>query len=250
MNPKPDWYTDFFNGPVLNVLRKMMPPAVTVAECDFLYKELGLAPGACVLDVPCGAGRHAAELARRRCHVTGVDSSKELIADARAASKGLSASFHAADMCNLPRPDNENPFDAAYCMGNSFAYMDDAGNAAFLAAVRRALRSGGRFVLETRLCAETILASPRAKTWFEFDGELMLHETRYEPAAGRLVSEYGFLVDGKIDRRAAGYRIYMFRELAALLESAGFRLMASYGSLGGEPFVLGSPDLLMLCEAA
>lgn len=248
MNPKPDWYTDFFNGPVLDVLRKMMPPAVTVAECDFLHKELGLAPGARVLDVPCGAGRHAAELARRQCHVTGIDSSKDLIADARAACDGLAASFHVADMCSLPS--QQEPLDAAYCMGNSFAYMDDAGNAAFLEAVRQALRPGGRFLLETRLCAESVMGTPRTKTWYEFDGVLMLHESRYEPAEGRLVSEYGFMVDGKIDRRAAGYRIYMFREIAALLESSGFRLLASYGSVGGEPFVLGSLDLLMLCEAA
>ncbi|OWY71313.1 hypothetical protein B7486_12020 [cyanobacterium TDX16] len=249
MNPKTDWYTNFFNGPVLDVLRNMTPPAVTLAECDFLHKELGLAPGSRVLDVPCGAGRHAAELARRQCRVTGIDSSKELIADARTACDGRAATFHVADMCELP-PAGESPFDAAYCMGNSFAYMDDARNAAFLATVRQSLRPGGRFLLETRLSAESVMATPRTRTWYEFDGKLMLHETRYEPAAGRLVSEYGFLVDGKIDRRAAGYRIYMFRELAALLESAGFRLLVSYGSLGGEPFVLGSPDLLMLCEAA
>lgn len=249
MNPIPDWYTDFFNGPVLDVLRNMTPPAVTLAECDFLYKELGLAPGACVLDVPCGAGRHAAELARRHCHVTGVDSSKDLIADGRTACKGLSASFHVADMCELP-PSDKRTFDAAYCMGNSFAYMDDARNAAFLVAVRKALRPGGRFLLETRLCAESVLATPRTKTWYEFEGKLMLHESRYEPAPGRLISEYGFLVDGAIERRAAGYRIYMFREIVALLESAGFRPVASYGSLSGEPFILGSPDLLMLCEVS
>lgn len=245
MNPTTDWYNNFFTGPVLDTVRSMMPPALTQAECDFASGELGLAKGCRILDVPCGAGRHAVELAKRGCRVTGIDLSPELIADARIASEGLDAEFLVADMRELP----SGPFDAACCLGNSFAYMDDAGNTAFLAAVRRALRPGARFLLQTSLCAESVLPNLKPRSWYEFAGTLMLHETRYEPAEGRLISEYGFLIDGRIDRRAAGYRIYLFRELVQMLASAGFRIKKASGSPAGDDFKLGSPGLYAVCEA-
>jgi cyclopropane fatty-acyl-phospholipid synthase-like methyltransferase len=37
----------------------------TLREVDFLLAELRLAPGSAILDVGCGTGRHAVELAKR-----------------------------------------------------------------------------------------------------------------------------------------------------------------------------------------
>jgi cyclopropane fatty-acyl-phospholipid synthase-like methyltransferase len=45
----------------------------TIAEVEFLIETLELSPGASILDVRCGTGRHAIELARRGYRVTGVD---------------------------------------------------------------------------------------------------------------------------------------------------------------------------------
>jgi SAM-dependent methyltransferase len=55
----------------------------TMNEVDFLVKELGLKRGAAILDVGCGTGRHAVELARRGFAVTGVDLSSGMLAKAR-----------------------------------------------------------------------------------------------------------------------------------------------------------------------
>ena len=48
-------------------------------------------------------------------------------------------------------------FDGAFCLGNSFGYLDDEGNAAFLRAVAAALKPGARFVLETPMVLENLL---------------------------------------------------------------------------------------------
>jgi SAM-dependent methyltransferase len=45
----------------------------TVREVDFLLDELLIPPGGAVLDVGCGTGRHAIELAKRGFVVTGLD---------------------------------------------------------------------------------------------------------------------------------------------------------------------------------
>jgi len=236
------WWSTFFSGPVLDVLRNMFPPQVTMAECDFIWQRLGLSPGMTLVDVPCGAGRHALEMARRGCKVTGVDLTPELIADAKAAGAGLTVDFVVADMRDLPGPGR---FDAAICFGNSFAYLDHAGNAAFLAAVRRALKPGGRFLLETRLVAESVFAMPRSRTWYPFGDTVMLHDTRYDPTRRCLTSEYRFIQDGRMDCRTAEYTIYLFSELLAMLSAAGLEFEAAFGSLAGDPFALGAAGLYL-----
>ena len=57
----------------------------TIREVDFLLEELNLPPDGSVLDVGCGTGRHAIELAKRGYAVTGLDLSSEMLA--RAADK-------------------------------------------------------------------------------------------------------------------------------------------------------------------
>lgn len=51
----------------------------TLAEVDFLVEALAIAPGQRVLDMGCGTGRHAIELARRGFSVTGVDISAGML---------------------------------------------------------------------------------------------------------------------------------------------------------------------------
>jgi len=58
----------------------------TIREVDFLVKELELSPGASILDVGCGTGRHSVELAKRGHAVTGLDLSSEMLAQAAEAA--------------------------------------------------------------------------------------------------------------------------------------------------------------------
>ena len=51
----------------------------TVEEAEFVLEELGLPAGGRILDVGCGTGRHAVELARRGYRVTGVDISSGML---------------------------------------------------------------------------------------------------------------------------------------------------------------------------
>src|SRR5215207_2132071 len=68
----------------------------TRQEVDFLVDALELRPGERVLDVGCGPGRHAHELARRGIDVHGIDISERFIGLARAdAPPG--ATFERAD---------------------------------------------------------------------------------------------------------------------------------------------------------
>lgn len=236
------WWSDFFRGFIAEAQRKMFPAAVTAADVRLVDALLGGKPPAKVLDVPCGTGRVAVELAALGYDVTGVDLTAEYLADARAAAvaRNVELALRESDMRDLPWRDE---FDAAVCIGNSFAYFDRAGNAEFVAAVHRALRPGGAFVLQTNLAAESILANLRGRSWFELGDITFLHDPVYDPRRGVIETEYTLLRDGRRESRKAIYQIYMVWELVELLEAAGFGDVQTIGAKADEPFRAGCQTL-------
>ncbi|MEX2627179.1 MAG: class I SAM-dependent methyltransferase, partial [Ilumatobacteraceae bacterium] len=127
----------------------------TRQEVDHVVAELGLAPGHRVLDVGCGPGRHAHELARRGIEVHGVDISATFVELARRdAPPG--ATFERRDARTLGAADElEHAFDAVICLcQGAFGLMTggDAndgvdGDELVVAGLARALRPGARLAL-------------------------------------------------------------------------------------------------------
>jgi len=249
-----DWYTDFFSGLVVDFWKIALPPEVTAAEADFLIRRLRLKPddAARILDVPCGHGRLAVELAGRLPHarVTGFDISEELLAasresalaDARGVSERLA--WRRGDMRELPQT-FENAFDAAFCAGGSFGFFDDAGEAAFLGGVARSLVPGGRFVLDASKAAECLFPAFRERHSFEKAGVRFEAENRYEPRTGRIENRYTLIRGETVETKLASHRLYTASQVCGLLEEAGFAVEELHGSTADAPFVLGSPQLLI-----
>src|SRR5204863_4028135 len=92
-----NWFETFFQGITLDLWRAVGTPEMTRKEADFL--ESVLPKAARLLDVPCGNGRLTLELARRGFDMTGIDISKEFIAEAR--QHDLKVAFHLGDMRSL-----------------------------------------------------------------------------------------------------------------------------------------------------
>jgi SAM-dependent methyltransferase len=245
MSAQDEWWGTFFKGMTVDSWLSAMSDEQTQEEASFIEQALGVSPPARLLDVPCGGGRHCEALAARGYLMTGVDYSEDFLKVAGA--RPVQVAWERREMRDLPW---RGEFDGAYCLGNSFGYLDDRGNAEFLAAVARTLRPGARFVLDTSYVVESLLPALQERTWYSTGDVLMLALRRYEPADGRLHVEYTFVRDGTVERQAMSARLHTYREVVRMMTDAGFAHIETYGSLKQDPFTMRSPRLLVVGEAS
>jgi cyclopropane fatty-acyl-phospholipid synthase-like methyltransferase len=240
-----NWYEAFFTGPVNRFWETMVPPEATAADIAFLGRHLP-PPPARLLDVPCGAGRHALALARLGHEVTGIDLSAEAVgrASAAAAAESLPTRFLRADMRRFPV---EAPFDGAVCLGNSLGYFGTAGLAAFLERLAAALRPGGRLVLDTSTCAESLLPPPEEST-IAFDRGSYSRRMRYDVMASVLKTEAILVHDGQSHRLLYAHHVLTSGELVRVLAAAGFATEALYADTKDAAYAPGSPRLLLVAR--
>jgi SAM-dependent methyltransferase len=205
---------------------------LTRDEVDFIEQALDLDEDAAILDVACGGGRHALELARRGYSVEGVDASATLIAYAtrRAYEDATRARFIQGDMREL---EYQREFDAALVMNSSLGFFDDATNCATLSRAAQALVDGGKLLLQclNPYQIDRYLQGFR-NGWHQIAGGYMLREARFEPRTATLLIDYRFLHPGHgVDARHAGDRIrlYGYPELAAMLQAASLRPITVFG---------------------
>jgi SAM-dependent methyltransferase len=244
-----DWYRDFFRDVALDVWRDAIPADQTAREVEFLLRALRLRPGARVLDVPCGAGRLAVPLAERGMQVTGVDLAPEQIAAAwraAAASRGgASIEWRQADVRDLPW---EAAFDAAFCFGNSFGYLDRDGTRAFVDALACALEPGGRFAMDTGMVAETILPALRDRDETTIGGVRFMEDNTYHADVGCLETRYTFVRDGASQTRVGLHWVFTIGEIGRFLADAGMTITGLYGSMDEAPFAVGDRLLYLVAR--
>ena len=216
----------------------------TANEIDFLVEAMELSPGQRILDVGCGPGRHAHELARRGFEVIGVDISQRFIDLARQdAPPG--ASFERADARKLSY---NAEFDAAIslCQG---AFGLAAGpepsldsidpDRAVLAGLARAVRKGGRVALSAFSAYFQVL---HLEAGNEFDASTGVHREVFT-----VKDEHGD--DARFD---AWTSCFTPRELRLLAVASGLRVIDIWsvtpGDYAARPPALDTPEFLLLAE--
>jgi SAM-dependent methyltransferase len=209
----------------------------TTQEVAFLVDALGLEPGMRVLDVGCGPGRHAVELADRGFVVHGVDLSPEFVALATQRAGDRSATFEVLDVRDLAF---RAGFDAAICLcQGGFGLLGGADDEAVIGRIAAAVRPGGGI-------AVSAFSAYFALHWIE-DGD------RFDPATG-VNHEVATL------RNEAGEEItadlwttcFTARELALVARAAGLEEVSvsgvTPGGYGRGPVTLDRPELLLLAR--
>jgi SAM-dependent methyltransferase len=239
-----EWWASFFTGRWIDVQLSwgaLMPDE----EVDDLERHLRLGPGSDVLDVPCGEGRIGRSLAKRGHRVVGVDITEAFLEEGRrrAEADGVEMRFVRGDMRELSF---DAEFDAAMNFWGSFGYFDAAGDRSVAQGVARALRPGGRFLIET-VTLETLLPRFREQIWHRMGETVVLQQTHFAHETSRVETEWTFIApDGEREVRDSSIRMYSFAELTALLREAGFDAFDAYDTTTAEPFGLGADRLTLI----
>ena len=232
MDVDPRWYEDFFDERYLAVAPD--DTERTAREVDFVVEQLGLERCAEILDLACGHGRHAIELARRGFRVTGLDASAPSLARARDAAMkaGVEVDWILADMREL---DELERYDAAVNLFTAFGYFEDeADDAHVLRNVARALRRGGVFLIDF-INQAAVLGGFRPQSWQKLDdGTLFLEDREYDLRRGRSLAHWLFVrPDGSRAELRHSLRLYAYHELARLLRDAGLEVDGEWGGFDG-----------------
>ncbi|HET6150272.1 MAG TPA: methyltransferase domain-containing protein [Polyangia bacterium] len=242
------WFEEIFDEDYLRTL-PFMTAQQTMKEVTFIEGALEAPSGAEILDVGCGYGRHAIELVQRGLNVTGLDLSLPLLIRAadEAQRRALSVNFVHADMREMPF---DRKFDGAYSMLTSFGYFDEEANLKVAEGVARALKPGGRFLLDV-VNRDYVVADLPSRIWWEGTGCVVLEEVDFNFHTSRVVTRRSVVFeDGRQLEQEISVRAYSLHELGRLLRHAGFRVLDISGSLSTRGRFLGvnSRNLLVLSE--
>jgi SAM-dependent methyltransferase len=242
------WFEEVFDEDYLRTL-PFMRADQTLREVEFISSALTAAPGAEILDVGCGYGRHAIELVQRGYNVTGLDLSLPLLIRAadEAQRRSLSVNFVHADMREMAF---EKQFDGAYSMLTSFGYFDEESNLRVAERIGRALKPGKRFLLDI-INRDYVVADLPVRVWWEGTGCVVLEEVDFNFHTSRINTHRSIVFeDGRQLEQELSVRAYSLHEIGRLLRQAGFRVIDVSGGLAtrGDFFGSASRNLLIVAE--
>lgn len=246
--PRPDWWKTHFDSCSLNGYGL---PAKTEKEVRGTARLLGLR-GACdILDLGCGAGRHSLGLAALGHRVTGLDWSRELVtlASESARKKDLCASFVRGDMRRLRF---RSRFDAAVNLFTSFGYFEsEADDLSVLRGVRRALRPGGRFLID--LLNKRWLLRHFSPTFWQKAPEgavqRAFNRLSFDAGSSRLSNQRTLYLSGGRRRRTfLRFKVYELADMERLLTLAGLKVVGSWGGFDGRAYGKDTFRLIVAAE--
>jgi ubiquinone/menaquinone biosynthesis C-methylase UbiE len=231
--------TSFFNGIYQEVWRRMIPPGLSEAEVTFIEEVCNLQKGQTVLDLMCGYGRHSLELAKRGYKVDAIDSSEGYVEEvrSRAAAEELAVTITKGDVSQMTF---DKPYQAAICMGNSFAFFNEASVQHILQQLARILQSGSCFVINTWMIGEIAFRHFQEKVWNYVDEYKYLIDSRYLINPTRIEADHIVITpDGKVETIQGVDYIFTLAELEKMFQQAGFRLKDVFYTPKKRPFKLG-----------
>ena len=221
------WYQEFFEE--MGIEYEDYPfTQNTENEVNWMVKEYLSNPEMKILDVGCGTGRHAINLATKGYkNITGIDLSPTMIRAARevAKEKNVSIDFRVCDARELPF---ENEFDAALCLcEGAFGLLEnDAENYKVLRAIHKSLKKHGVFILTTLN---------------------LFRDAEFDPMTCRVSTGLEIArKDGSKKILNCSDRSYSFPELKWVLEQLGFEVILGADPFTKEPIKYGAMEFMVV----
>jgi SAM-dependent methyltransferase len=220
----------FFEGSYKHVWKEIIPLQVTELEVDFIYDVAALKNGSKVLDIMCGYGRHVLELARRGVQVTAIDNLQDYIDEikTKAAEENLSVNAVQADVLNAKL---DNVYDAAICMGNSFAFFNREDAVTILKNICNHLKQDGILIINSWMVAEVAIKYFKEKDWHYAGEYKCMLEYKYCFHPSRIESEQTIISpEGPVEIVKGIDYIFTLDELETMFNEAGLKMKDVYST--------------------
>ena len=224
------WFEDLYNRQVYLDLYAEADSEVARQEVDAILQFLEVSPGAAVLDVCCGYGRHALELARRGYRVVGIDLARRQIEAARkqSAAEGLNVEFILGDAREMTFA---GTFQVTLNLFTSFGFFpSDREPAAMLARIFAATAPGGWFLMDFWNRERVLRHFQPELLESRPDGITVEKRWDFDSRKGRINWENRVhLPDGNVETWFQSIRAFTLYELAGMMEQVGFRVARVMG---------------------
>ena len=247
------WYRESFGADYLEVYAHR-DDRQGLEQARDATRLLGLVPGARVLDVACGAGRHTFALRELGLDVTGMDLSIPLLRAARHRARESGdedIGFVRGDMRQLPFRD---AFDAALSLFTSFGYFeDDEENARVLRAIHSVLRPGGLYLLDF-LNPELVVGTLEPRSAELREGRRIVQERSITADGARVEKTIRITPADPADPADPGpvpervfresVRLYSRQDIESMMARASLEVIGVHGSFAGEAWEPASPRMI------
>ena len=236
-----EWFEEWFGDEYLQLY-----PHRDTAEAEravaLILGRVGFAPDWRVLDVACGAGRHARALEAAGARCVGLDLSA---AQLRAARKVTGAPLVRADIRALPI--RAGSMDLTVNLFTSFGYFDrDEQHVTALREMVATLRTGGWFVIDflnAQLVRDRLVARETQRV-----GGAAIEVERVLSPDRRYVCKT--ITSGGGRRFTERVRLFAADEIEAMLVGSGVAVGERFGDYDGSPLGPDSPRTLLLGQRA
>jgi len=222
------WYEELFTNFAQSYDRQPFTFG-TVQETDFIEKEIEYNRKIKILDIGCGTGRHAIELAKRGYNVTGIDLSADQLALAKkkARSAGAEVKFLQRDARTL---DYLEEFDLVImiCEG-AFSLMEtDEMNFEILSNATRALKKGGKLIMTTLNGLYPLRHA--MKDFLNKQENISIEKSNFNPLTMRDFSKITLEDDSGMKKEIiTNERYYLPEEIENLLGSLNYNSVSIHG---------------------
>ena len=245
-----EWFYEFFEQDYFRKTPEQIGTIIdkSVPQVEFLIDVLELNPDHRILELCCGYGRHAINLARRGYNVTGFDLCERALKLARQKSQKENLKTHLVrgDIRALPF---RSEFDRVYSLFAFGYFENDDEILKVLGGASSSLKPGGRLLVDA-INGPRILRDFVESAREEEAERYILHKRAYDKETKRLRSEWTFIYKdtGETNKHTITERLCSVNELVSMIDSVGLRTLNVYGDFDKSEYNEDSKRIIVVAK--
>lgn len=233
------WFESWFNSPYYQILYQHRDDKEAELFIEHLYQQLNIRLQHTILDLACGAGRHAIYMASKGNNVMGIDLASNSIDDAKlkALEKGYSERvvFQVEDMRHF---DLNRTFDFIFNLFTSFGYFENKeDNLKVLHCAKKHLKENGVLVIDY-LNSQLVRAKGEESYKKTISGIEFSIQKYFEDDF--VIKEIKINDQETISQYREQVQLFDAAEIQAMLENIGFQVIHHFGDYQLEQYKIDS----------